>query len=248
MVPLLKTEELSLRINGKEIFSDVNLSIKHNEIHALIGVNGSGKSSIANVLMGVQRPTYGKIIFEGRDITELSISERAKLGITLAWQEPARFEGITIRQYLQLSSSKVASEQEISDALLAVGLLPKKYLDRYVDEGLSGGERKRIELASIYLFKPKLAILDEADSGIDFFGLEQLLETIRSIAQHGSILLITHQDKFLQIADRATLICHGKILKTGEANEISKYFRYQCSTCEDEEPKMHIGDVILGEN
>lgn len=235
---LLEVKDLSLTIEGKTIFKDVNFKVSKGEIHALIGVNGCGKSSIASVLMGLDSPTKGSIFLAGEEVTNLSITDRAKRGLTLAWQEPTRFEGITVKQYLELSG-KTKDMIQIRNALNAVGLLPSLYLSRKVDKSLSGGERKRIELASVFLLKPKIAILDEIDSGVDYIAIEQVLETVKSIASEGSVLLITHQEEFLKIADVATLICNGIVLRTGNPNEISKYYKYECTYCDDEERRKN---------
>ncbi len=235
---LLEVKDLSLVIDGKTIFKEVNFKILKGEIHALIGVNGCGKSSIASVLMGLVSPTKGSIFLAGEDITNLSITDRAKRGLTLAWQEPTRFEGISVKQYLELSG-KTKDMIQIRNALNTVGLLPSLYLSRKVDKSLSGGERKRIELASVYLLKPKIAILDEIDSGVDYVAIEKVLETIKTISSKGSVLLITHQDEFLKIADVATLICNGIVLRTGNPNEISKYYKYECAFCDDEERRKN---------
>ena len=174
----------------------------------------------------------------GEDVTNLSITDRAKRGLTLAWQEPTRFEGISVKQYLELSG-KTKDIIQIRNALNAVGLLPSLYLSRKVDKSLSGGERKRIELASVFLLKPKIAILDEIDSGVDYIAIEQVLATVKSISSEGSVLLITHQEEFLKIADVATLICNGIVLRTGNPNEISKYYKYECAFCDDEERRKN---------
>ncbi|MHA1401480.1 MAG: ATP-binding cassette domain-containing protein [Candidatus Heimdallarchaeaceae archaeon] len=241
---VLETKGLSLIINGAQIFKDINIAIQKGSIHALIGINGCGKSSIASVLMGITKPTTGRILLEGEDITNATITERAQKGITLAWQEPVRFEGITVRQYLQISG-KTYDNKKIEEALLSVGLLPARYLEREVDKTLSGGERKRIELASILLMKPKVAILDEIDSGVDYIGLDKVIETLKSIAKTGSVLLITHQDEFLKISDKATLICNGKVLRTGSPQEIGKFYRYECTYCVDENnPDLALEELL----
>lgn len=241
---ILETVNLTLKIEDKIIFQNINLKIEKGTIHALIGVNGCGKSSIASVLMGLKKPSSGEILLEGESIVDLSITERAQKGLTLAWQEPVRFEGLSVKDYLSISR-KTKNEKSIKDALESVGLISEKYLERFVDDTLSGGERKRVELASILLMKPKVAILDEIDSGVDFIGIDKVLDTIRKIAQNGSVLLITHQDEFLKIADKATLICNGNILRTGEPQEISKFYRYECTYCVDENnPDLALEELL----
>ncbi|UJG43923.1 MAG: ATP-binding cassette domain-containing protein [Candidatus Heimdallarchaeum endolithica] len=241
--PILETVNLTLKIEDKLIFRNINLKVEKGTIHALIGVNGCGKSSIASVLMGLKKPTKGKIILDGENIVDLSITERAQKGLTLAWQEPVRFEGLSVKDYLSISGKSVNIDT-IKKALESVGLIPEKYLDRFVDDTLSGGERKRVELASILLMKPKVAILDEIDSGVDFIGIDKVLDTIRKIAQSGSVLLITHQDEFLKITDKATLICNGIILRTGEPQGISKFYRYECTYCVDENPDFDLEELL----
>jgi len=177
------------------------------------------------------RPTGGRIIFEGEDISELSVSQRAKRGITLAWQEPARVEGLTVRDYLSLSSKKGQADR-IERYLLMVGMEPKQYMDRDIDATLSGGERKRIEMASVLAMRPKLAILDEPDSGIDIVALPLLLNGIIEMNRQGSsVLLITHSEKVTEIAHRVSVLCAGKIIRTGTPLESSQWFKNNCLTC-----------------
>ena len=161
---MLKIDNLQLKLNGKAIIDDLSLNVKPREIHAILGENGTGKTTIAYLIMGVNnyKPTGGKMVFDGKDIAQLSVSERAKMGITLAWQEPARVEGLSVRDYLKLSDNNHDSKPT-EHYLNMVGLEPAKYLDRYIDATLSGGERKRIELASVLAMRPRLAILDEPD-------------------------------------------------------------------------------------
>lgn len=170
---LLRIENLSLRREGRDILRQVSLSIQPGTVHGLLGPNGSGKSSLAYTLMGCHgyAPDAGQIFFSGQNITAMPIDERARLGITLAWQEPARFEGLTVRDYLILGMAQ-PNRERLEAALAAVALRPDRYLRRAVDRTLSGGERKRIELASVYAMRPRLAILDEPDSGIGALSLE----------------------------------------------------------------------------
>jgi Fe-S cluster assembly ATP-binding protein len=169
--------------------------------------------------------------FEGEDITNLSVSQRAQRGITLAWQEPARVEGLTVRDYLRLSSRNGQSDQ-IEQYLLTVGLEPAQYMERDIDATLSGGERKRIELASVLAMRPKLAILDEPDSGIDIVALPRLLNGIIEMNKQGSaVLLITHSERVTGIAQRVSILCAGSIIKTGPPAETSQWFKNNCLTC-----------------
>ena len=227
---LLKIENLSLRRNGRDILKNVNLTIKPGEIHGLLGLNGSGKSSLAYTLMGCSgyEPDEGRILFDGKDITNSSITERARAGLTLAWQEPARFEGLPTGAYLALGAGK-ADEKIISKALEAVALPPVSYLKRTVNHTLSGGERKRIELAAVFAMHPKLAVLDEPDSGVDTLSLNDILNMIKQMAEQGTaVLLITHRDEMITAADSASLMCQGNIVFFGEPEETRIYYGKRC--------------------
>ena len=238
---MLEVENLQLRLNGKFIINELNFHVNRGEIHGLLGENGTGKTTIAYLVMGVNnyQPTDGKIIFEGQDIANLSVSQRAQKGISLAWQEPARIEGLRVRDYLKLSGNNPGIEQ-IERFLQMVGMEPAQYLDRDIDNTLSGGERKRIELASLLAMHPKLAILDEPDSGIDIISLPLILNGIVEMSKQGSsVLLITHNEKVVEIAHRVSVLCAGKIIKTGAPLETSLWFKDNCRTC------VHINEPAL---
>jgi Fe-S cluster assembly ATP-binding protein len=227
---LLQVEELSVQRPGAEVLRGVNLAVGHAEIHALLGLNGSGKTSLALALMGAEGygPEQGRILLDGQEISHLSVTERAQLGLTLAWQAPARFEGLPVADYLALGMAE-PSRERIEEALEAVALAPRAYLGRAVDEALSGGERKRIELAAVYAMRPRLAILDEPDSGIDVLCLEDVISLIRRMADEGtSILLITHRDEMASVADRASLMCGGAVVDSGTPTEVRDYFARRC--------------------
>ena len=228
---MLQIKNLGLILDGKLIINDLDLHVAKGEIHAVLGVNGTGKTTLAHLIMGINYlPDAGKIMFEGKDITRYPISQRAKMGITLAWQEPARFEGLSIREYLELANE--LKVEEIEDCLWTVGLSPSQFLNRAVDTSLSGGERRRVELASVLAMKPKLAILDEVDSGIDVVSLPHIINGIVKMKSLGSsVLLITHNEDAVEIANKASVLCAGKILKTGSPKEMCQWFRQNCQVC-----------------
>lgn len=235
MISVLDLVSVGLSVGGKPILHDLDLHVLPGEIHAILGMNGTGKSTLASLIMGLSgfAPTSGNVVFQGEDITSLSISGRAKRGITLAWQEPARFEGLTVKEYLELGQrgSPVAGPPP-EECLLMVGLSPDRYLQRTVDATLSGGERKRVELASVLSMGPRLSILDEPDSGIDALSLKLILEAVRILAKNGaSVLLITHQNEIAASANRASSLCGGTILRTGEPLAIGSFFRNHCLEC-----------------
>ena len=227
---LLSVEDVWIDRPGAEVLRGVNLTARRAEVHALLGLNGSGKTSLALTLMGADgyRPKQGRIVFDGHDITALSVSERARLGITLAWQEPARFEGLPTADYLALGM-KQPSRERIEEALSAVALAPSAYMGRPVNHALSGGERKRIELAAVYAMQPRLAILDEPDSGVDVLCLGDVMSLLRRMADEGTaVLLITHRDEMAEVADVASLICGGAVVNTGTPAEVRSYFAQRC--------------------
>ncbi len=231
---LLEIKELVYRTQGKEILSGVSLSIGPGEVHALLGTNGTGKSTLAYLVMGCEgyRRASGDVIFDGKVINDLRIHERAALGITMAWQEPVRFEGISVRDYLALKFEGKDSSQYLE----MVGLSPSLYLDRMVDKCLSGGERKRIELASILALHPKLAILDEPDSGIDMLSTKDIINVINLFRQNGAaILLITHREEIALIADKASQLCGGKVVCSGSPHNVAEYYKARkCLVCTGE--------------
>jgi Fe-S cluster assembly ATP-binding protein len=227
---ILKVENLSLSRKGLQILKDIDLKVKRGDIHCVLGPNGAGKSSLAYVLMGLSdyKPNSGKIYFDGEEITNRPIWQRARLGLTLAWQEPARFEGLKVLDYIKIGA-KQGSESEV----LQKGLLNlDEYTNRTVDKTLSGGERKRIELASVFSMKPKLAILDEPDSGIDILAFDNLIMLIKDLKSQGTtILLITHREEVARISDKSSLICDGSIVKEGEPSRVSDYYKNRCKPC-----------------
>jgi len=227
---LLAVENLWVERPGTEVLRGVNLTVGYGEVHALLGLNGSGKTSLALTLMGAggYKPARGRILFDGQDITALSLTERARLGLTLAWQEPARFEGLVAADYLALGMRE-PSRARIEEAMAAVALSPMVYLGRTVNHALSGGERKRIELAAVYAMRPRLAVLDEPDSGIDVMSFQDIVTLFRRMADEGtSVLLITHRDEMVEMADVASLMCGGAIVNTGTPDEVRGYFAQRC--------------------
>ena len=234
-LPLLVLQDLTFTAGARRILDGFNLTVEQGGIHALLGTNGTGKSTVAYLIMGCEgyRPDAGSILFDGQSINDLTISERARLGITMAWQEPARFEGITVGNYLSLGKKDVDPEE----ALELVGLHPSMYLNRMVDKCLSGGERKRIELASIVALQPRLAILDEPDSGIDMLSTGDILHVLRAFRERGSsVLLITHREEIVRVADRASQICGGRIICTGDPLKVAEFYKSRkCLICSGEE-------------
>ncbi|MFW5912584.1 MAG: ABC transporter ATP-binding protein [Candidatus Hadarchaeota archaeon] len=241
-VSILNVKNLSLEVENGRILNDISLEFEEGKAHALVGPNGAGKSSLAFAIMGLDgyRNIEGDIIFRGDSIKELGVYERAEKGITLAWQEPARYEGLTVGNFLRSSLGDKA-DRDVEELLKKVDMRPEEYLGRAMDSGLSGGERKKIELASILAMEPDLVMLDEPDSGIDVSSLERIREGIEHLQRRGAtIVFITHSATVLDWADYAFLMCKGKVLDSGSAEKINRYFEDNCMPCEHKnEPEMN---------
>jgi len=241
-MPLLEVNNVVYGVGPdrvRPILSGLSLAIEPGEVHALLGTNGTGKSTLAYLIMGCEgyRPLSGEIRLAGAVVNSLPIHERASLGITMAWQEPVRFEGITVGDYLTMKHH----EADPGPFLELVGLSPELYVHRMVDKCLSGGERKRIELASVLALNPKLAILDEPDSGIDMLSIRDVIHVINAFKKNGTaVLLITHREEIASIADLASQLCHGKIICSGSPEKVAEHYKTQkCMTC----AKMECHDV-----
>ena len=224
---MLKIEDLTLEAEGNfKILDDINLNLDKKKLYVITGPNGSGKSSLAKTIMGMYTPASGRIYFEGQDITDLSITQRANLNIGYAFQQPPRFKGITVEELLKLSLGKNGAEElDLCELLLDVGLCAQDYLKRQVDGSLSGGELKRIELATVLARQLKLAIFDEPEAGIDLWSFQRLAETFETIhyKYDTSIVIISHQERILNLADEVIVMREGQISElTTKENFLSK--------------------------
>jgi Fe-S cluster assembly ATP-binding protein len=231
---VLELDNVSLSLDGRKILDGISLDVWEGHIHAVVGPNGAGKTTLSATVMGLKgyEGYRGTIRFEGRDLKGLSVDKRARLGISLAWQEPARFEGLTVEMFLQASTRK-GKIGDLAKALEQVGLDPSEYLGRAVDRTLSGGERKKIELASILAMQPKLVMLDEPDSGIDVASLQNILQALKHFKSYGAtVLLITHSVTVLGQAEHAFLMCCGREVLKGTVDKILPYFEGECIPCD----------------
>lgn len=223
---MLELQNISYSVseNGsqKEILKDINLKIQDN-FTAITGPNGGGKSTLAKIIAGILVPTSGRIIFDGQDVTEMSITDRAKAGISFAFQQPVRFKGITVKDLITLASGDQKMKASgACEFLSAVGLCARDYINREVNASLSGGELKRIEIAMIMARGTKLSVFDEPEAGIDLWSFNNLIKVFEGMHDKtkGSIIIISHQERILNIADRIVVIADGRIEKTGTRSEI----------------------------
>ncbi len=234
MAALLNVRGLTVRVGERAVLTDVDLGVDNREVHALVGANGAGKSSLAYAVMGLPAyaPVSGEIALAGESLNGMPIHERARRGVTLAWQEPARFEGLSVESYLRLGRR----DADAAGCLAQVGLSPTEYLRRAVDRTLSGGERKRVELAAVLAMRPRLAILDEPASGIDLVSVAEILKLIQGLRREGAaVLVITHREDVAAGADRATQLCGGRVVCRGAPEEVIRNFKArQCVRCDGE--------------
>lgn len=214
---MIELKNITLIKDEKTILNNINLTIADNVTTVVTGPNGSGKSTLMKIIMGIETPTSGQVILDGKDITNLSINERANLGLSFAMQQPVKFKGITVRDLLHISAGS-SSKEKICSALSAVGLCPKDYLDREIGSTLSGGELKRIEIASVILRKSKYIIFDEPEAGIDIWSFSKLINLFNKLCSkhHNGIIIVSHQEKIINIANELVLIKAGQIVEDGK--------------------------------
>ncbi len=245
---ILEIEDLTLELGGRRILDGLSLDLWAGHVHAIVGPNGAGKSTLASTVMGLAgyRRYEGCIRFRGRDLRDLTIDERAGLGISMAWQEPARFRGLGVREFI-LSGAGNEEEGLAAECLRKVDLDPDTYLERAVDDTLSGGERKRVELASLLAMEPRLVMMDEPDSGIDVEALKRIFDAIGFLREAGStVLLITHSMTVLEQADHAFLLCCGSIREKGPAERVAEFYGERCMPC-DHQNRPGEGEVGDGQ-
>ena len=224
---MLELKNVSFNVDvegeGKEIIRGVDLTIPDNKFVVITGPNGGGKSTLARLIAGIETPSEGRIFLDGEDITEKSITERAKMGIAFAFQQPVKFKGIRVMDLLRLAAGKKLSVSEVCEYLSAVGLCAKDYIDREVNASLSGGELKRIEIATVLARGARLSVFDEPEAGIDLWSFQNLISVFRRMRDEikdSSILIISHQERILEIADEIVVIKDGTIDRSGARDEI----------------------------
>lgn len=223
---MLELKDISFQVSDendkdKEILKNINLTIDERFV-AVTGPNGGGKSTLAKVIAGIVRPTSGQILLDGEDITNLSITERARAGVSFAFQQPVRFKGLTVKDLITLAAGKKISVAEACSYLSEVGLCAKDYIDREVNASLSGGELKRIEIAMIIARGTKLSIFDEPEAGIDLWSFNNLIQVFENLYRkiNGSILIISHQERILNIADKIIVLANGEVSAVGSKEEV----------------------------
>lgn len=223
---MLRLENITFRVREdnkeKEILKGINLTVNDGKLLVITGPNGSGKSTLAKIIMGIEQPTSGKIYFNDTDITDMSITERANLGIGFAFQQPIRFKGFEVIDLLRIAAKKQLSLSEACSYLSEVGLCAKDYINRELNDSLSGGEIKRIEIAEVIAKNPALAVFDEPEAGIDLWSFRNLIQVFERMHKNhdNSILVISHQERILNIADEIAVIADGQLLHYGPRTEI----------------------------
>lgn len=219
---MLELKNISFKRDNKQILDNVSLKLDDDKFVVITGPNGSGKSTLAKIIMGIEKPDSGQILLDGKDITNLPINERAKSGIGFAFQQPVRFKGITVGDLMDLSVGRETKFVEKCDILSSVGLCSKDYLRREINSSLSGGELKRIEIATVVARGTSLSMFDEPEAGIDLWSFNNLIEVFENMAKtvQGSIVIISHQERILNIADEVILIEKGKVKEVGKKDDI----------------------------
>lgn len=224
---MLELQNLSFQVEGqdsntKEIIKNINLTLADHTFTAITGPNGGGKSTLAKLIMGIEKPTSGKIIFDGTDITNMDVSERARLGISFAFQQPVRFKGIKVKDLITLASRDKLSTAGACEFLSKVGLCARDYINREVDASLSGGELKRIEIATIIARNTPLSVFDEPEAGIDLWSFSNLIKVFEEMhdKKENSLIIISHQERILNIADEIVVIADGAVKARGKKSDI----------------------------
>lgn len=224
---MLELKNISFQVsddnaNTKEIIKDISLKLNDHTFTAITGPNGGGKSTLAKLIMGIERPTSGSIYFNGTDITDMNITERAKLGISFAFQQPVRFKGIKVKDLIMLAAGEKISTAGACEYLSKVGLCARDYINREVDGSLSGGELKRIEIATIIARNTPLSVFDEPEAGIDLWSFSNLIKVFEELhdSSDNSLIIISHQERILNIADEIVVIANGSVQARGSKADI----------------------------
>ncbi|HOO34158.1 MAG TPA: ATP-binding cassette domain-containing protein [Thermotogota bacterium] len=236
VIKILEIENLSFNVEGKKILKEISYTFEPGKLYTILGNNGAGKSTLAKLIMGLNgyyQNHSGEIYLNQEEISQLKVDERAKRGIAYTYQEPVRFKGILIRDYLKISSpERIMNETELGKVLNLVGL-STEYLSRKVDHSLSGGERKRVELASAMMMKPKIIFFDEPDSGIDMMSNKMLKDMFNEMKESGTtVVSITHREEISLIADHALLICDGKLVADDKPEIVNRIYKENCDACD----------------
>ena len=221
---MLELKNICFERDNKKILKNINLKLENDKFYVITGPNGSGKSTLAKIIMGINKQDSGQVILDGKDISNLPINERANIGIGFAFQQPVKFKGITVYDLIKLSAGKDITKKEACDILSKVGLCAKEYVDREINSSLSGGELKRIEIATVAVRNSKLTIFDEPEAGIDLWSFNNLIKIFEDMREKtkGTTLIISHQERILDIADKVILLNNGEIEKIGESKDLMK--------------------------
>ena len=235
---MLEIKNLSFSAQGRKILDDISLTIPDGKLICLTGPNGGGKTTLAKMIAGVEKPDSGQILLDGMDLVPLDPTERAKAGVGYAFQQPVRFKGITVRDMLNMAAGKTLTEEELASVLQEVGLEAGEYVDRGVGTHLSGGEIKRIEIATVLLRRSRLAVFDEPEAGIDLWSFNNLVRVFENIRDRrdNSLVIISHQERILSIADEIVMIQDGKVGLRGDRKSI--FPRLLCKNDDCEKPCM----------